>query len=72
MSLVGSVVYGSWRDGSDVFKDKKGYYVVHLDTKEDKFYKRYLKGFKVQFVHRRKTRKAKKAGGKKTRKTSPA
>jgi hypothetical protein len=64
-SLVKATVYGSWKDGSDIFKDTKGYYIVQLDVKKDKFYKKYLKGFTPQFVH---TRKSKKSKGKKTRK----
>ena len=52
-SLVKSTIYGSWSDGSDVFKDARGYYIVQLDIEKDKFYKQYLKGFTPTFVHTR-------------------
>lgn len=44
--LIGTVVYGSWKDGSDIYKDKKGYYVVQYDPKKNEEYKKYLKGWK--------------------------
>ena len=40
----GKMVYGSWRDGSDVLKDINGYYVMQWDPKTGwaSWYKKYL------------------------------
>ena len=45
-SLVGKVSYGSWKDGSDVYKDSKGYYVVQYSPKRNETYKKHLKRWK--------------------------
>ena len=43
-------MYGSWRDGSSVFKDSKGYYIVAVNLKskpgENPLYRKYLKKWK--------------------------
>jgi len=48
--LVGSKEFGTWKDGSSIYKDSKGYYIVavNLNPKpgEDAMYKKYLKGWK--------------------------
>ena len=31
--LVGKREYGTWKDGSSVYKDKAGYYVVAVNLK---------------------------------------
>ena len=46
MVTIGKIVYGSWNDGSDIYKDKKGYYVVQYNPEADKEFKMYLKGWK--------------------------
>jgi hypothetical protein len=46
MSLAGKVIYGSWKDGSDIYKDVKGYYVVQWNPVTEKEYKKHLKGWK--------------------------
>ena len=38
----GRVVYDSWKDGSDVLKDRKGYYVMQWNPKTGKDYKKHL------------------------------
>lgn len=44
------IVYGSWKDGSDILKDKKGYYVwtfkTNADWEANKPTKKYLPHFK--------------------------
>ena len=25
-------VYGYWKDGNNIYKDKKGYYIIHLNV----------------------------------------
>lgn len=40
------VIYGTYKDGGDIYKDKKGYYVVQWNPKTEKEYKKYLKSFK--------------------------
>jgi hypothetical protein len=42
--LGGKVIYGSYNDGSVVFKDRKGYYIVAVTTGEP--FKKYIKGWK--------------------------
>lgn len=37
--LVGKREYGTWSDGSSIYKDSKGYYIVTVKTP----YKKYLK-----------------------------
>ena len=39
---IRNVVYGTWKDGSDVYKDKDGYYVIQWDPKKDALYNKYL------------------------------
>jgi len=38
----GKIVYDSWKDGSDVCKDKKGYYIEQWNPKTEMGYKKYL------------------------------
>ena len=38
----GKIVYDTWKDGSDVYKDKKGYYIVQWNPKTEMIYKKYL------------------------------
>jgi hypothetical protein len=47
--LVGKEEYGTWKDGSSIYRDSKGYYIVAFDpsaapAKQE--YKKYLKGWK--------------------------
>ena len=39
-------VYGTYKDGGDIYKDGKGYYVIQWNVKEQKEYKKYIKGYK--------------------------
>lgn len=34
--------YGTWSDGSSIFKDKKGYYIIQWDPKAQAEYKKYI------------------------------
>jgi len=44
--LTAKVEYGTWKDGSSVFKDgKKGYYVVSIGSDGEE-YKKYLRSWK--------------------------
>lgn len=36
-------IYGSWKDGSDIYKDKKGYFVIQYEPKKDMVYKKHIK-----------------------------
>ena len=38
----GKTVYDSWKDGSDVLKDRKGYYVMQWNPKTGKECKKHL------------------------------
>lgn len=46
MAQPGSVVYGSWKDGSDIYKDTKGYWILQYSPKLDDTVKKYLKGWR--------------------------
>lgn len=35
-------IYGSWKDGSDIRKDTRGYYVTQYNPATDKTYKKYI------------------------------
>ena len=70
----GKIVYGSWKDGSDIYKDKKGYYIIQWNPKTRLDYKKYLStSWKPTNVNKskknkRKTRRATKKRGRKSRK----
>lgn len=36
-------VYGSWKDGSDIYKNKKGYFIIQYDPKKEMFYTKQVK-----------------------------
>jgi hypothetical protein len=38
--------YGTWKDGSSIFKNKTGYYIVQYNNNTQKEYKKYLKNYK--------------------------
>ena len=64
-SLLGKKVYGVYKDGSDIYKDRTGYYIARWNKRTMRPYKKHIKGFKPNLS--RKTRKALKKRGKKTR-----
>jgi hypothetical protein len=77
--LIGKIAYGSYKDGSLIFKDKTGYYIIQA-SKNMKMYKKHLKGWKPSkndtrecFVNKHwkscKTRKAQKASKKSIKQT---
>jgi len=63
------IVYDSWKDGSDVNKDSKGYYIIQWDVVLDKEYKNYLpKSWKPSMeytIEKSKTKKRKSKTNKK-------
>jgi len=78
MGLVGKVEYGTWKNGSSVYKDSKGYYVVAVNA-TGPMYKKYLKGWKpeknaemMEFVNKRWTIRKKAKGKSKKSKTRKA
>lgn len=44
--LVGNIEYGSWKDGSSIYKDSKGYYIIAFSNINNKEYKKYIKNWK--------------------------
>ena len=63
------IVYDSWKDGSDIYKDKKGYYIIQWNPKIEKTYKKYLpKSWKPNASNTKSKSKSKKSK-KKTNKT---
>jgi hypothetical protein len=42
--LVGKREYGTWKDGSSIYKDGKGYYYIAVNA--NGMYKKYLKNYK--------------------------
>ncbi len=39
---LGKIIYGSWKDGSDIFKDAKGYYIIQWNPETGNDFKQYL------------------------------
>lgn len=71
----GKIIYGSWKDGSDVMKDKKGYYVIQWNPNTQSEYHKYLpKSWKPDLelasnkLQTKKSKKTKKKTSRKTRK----
>jgi hypothetical protein len=50
---IGKEDFGTWRDGSSIFKDKKGFYVVQWNIKKKMEYKKYLKNWKPKSQKKR-------------------
>lgn len=44
MGLVGKKEYGTWTNGSSIYKDSKGYYYVAVNA--EGMYKKHLKSWK--------------------------
>ena len=45
--LLRNIDYGTWKDGSSIFKDTKGFYIIHVTNKgKGEEYKKYLKNWK--------------------------
>lgn len=67
-----SIVYGSWKDGSDIYKDRTGYFIIQWNPQNSKFYKKYLKDYTPNpeniFRQKRKQTKKKRSSVRKTRK----
>ena len=40
------VEFGTWKDGSSIYKDSKGYYIFQYNDKKGEEYKKYLKNWK--------------------------
>ena len=40
------IVYGTYKDGGDIYKDTKGYYVIQWSVTKKKEYRKYIKGYK--------------------------
>jgi len=77
--LVGKKEFGTWKDGSSIYKDNKGYYIVavklNASPNEEPMYKKYLNHWKpaknaeaMCFVKKRWTMCNKKTRKNKTRK----
>lgn len=43
---LGKIIYGSWKDGSHIYKDTKGYFISQWNPKTKAEYKKYLSGWK--------------------------
>lgn len=42
----GKIIYGTWKNGASIFKDRKGYFIVDWDEKTKKEFKKYLPKWK--------------------------
>ena len=45
-AIIGKQDFGTWKDGSSVFKDKRGFFVVQWNPKKNEEFKKYLKNWK--------------------------
>lgn len=43
---IGNQDFGTWKDGSSIFKDRKGYYIIQWNPKKNQEYKKYLPNWK--------------------------
>ena len=43
--VEGFIDYGTYKDGSSIFKNNKGYYIININNKGEE-YKKYLKNWK--------------------------
>lgn len=43
---IGNQEFGSWKDGSSIFKDSKGYYIIQWNPTKNEEYKKYLPNWK--------------------------
>lgn len=55
--LIGNQDFGTWKNGSSVFKDKKGFYVVQWNPKKNEEYKKYLTKWKPKILQKKLTLK---------------
>jgi len=55
----GKKVYGKDKEGSEIYKDKFGFYVTAWNRKTLRGYKKYLKNYKPKTLKVQKTRKNK-------------
>ena len=66
--MIGGKVYGSYKDGSDINKDKKGFYITTWNTKTDTMSKKYYKNLKKYVTStlskKKKVKKSKKKSNK--------
>lgn len=37
------IVYGSWKDGSDIYKNNKGYFIVQYDPRKMMYFTKTIK-----------------------------
>lgn len=56
----GKCVYGTWRDGSDIYKNKNGYYIVRYNKKTKSDQIKYLKAWKPTTIQKPKKESMKK------------
>ena len=39
-------VFGSWKNGSDIYKDKKGFFIIDYNPQKNLEFKNYIKSLK--------------------------
>jgi hypothetical protein len=47
--MIGNIEYGTWKDGSSIYKDNKGYYIIQWDNNKKEEYKKYIKNWKSKY-----------------------
>tara|TARA_B100001142_G_scaffold229694_1_gene227843 strand:- start:57 stop:275 length:219 start_codon:yes stop_codon:yes gene_type:complete len=61
-------VWGSYKDGSDIYKNKKGFYIISWNPKTDIMSKKYLKSLK-KYINSKPISHYRKSSKKKVKKT---
>ena len=61
-------VWGSYKDGSDIHKNKKGFYIISWNPKTDTMSKKYLKSLK-KYINSKPISHYRKSSKKKVKKT---
>ena len=49
----GKIIYGNWKNGAVIFKDRKGYFIVDWDERTNQELKKYLPKWKPKSVEDR-------------------
>ena len=60
-------VFGSWKNGSDIYKDKKGFFIIDYNPQKNLEFKNYIKSLK-KYINKESNKK-KSNNNKKKRKT---
>jgi len=53
-------VFGSWKNGSDIYKDKNGFFIIDYNPQKNLEFKNYIKSLKKYINKKNNKKKSKK------------